>query len=445
MDMYALIDGNNFYVSCERVFRPSLCGKPVVVLSNNDGCAISRSNEAKALGVRMGAPWFQIRHLESEAGLVSLSANFALYGDMSDRLMSLAAGLGHRQEVYSIDECFVDLSGIPGDWVQRARVMRQRLWRWIGIPCCVGLGPTKTLAKLANHIAKTAERKPGRYPLSHAQVCHLGGLSHAQRDELLALTDVGEVWGVGPRISRQLNAQGVETALDLARLSPSGVRARWGVVLERTVRELQGMPCMDIEDVPSPKQQIACTRSFGQPVLQLTDLREAVTEFACRAAQKLRRQSSHAAQVLVFVRTSPFRSTPQYSQSAIVPLRCPGADSAHITQAALAALDVIYQPGYLYAKAGVMLLDLQPVQVHQGELGLAEPDPDVTALLPLERRGSDRLMQALDHIEQRHGRGAVKLGSASLSTAAPPIWHMKQARRTPGYTTDWNDLAIARG
>jgi DNA polymerase V len=443
--MYALIDGNNFYVSCERVFRPSLNDRPVVVLSNNDGCAISRSNEAKALGIRMGAPWFQIQHFEAEAGLVSLSANFALYGDMSDRMMSLAAGLGHRQEVYSIDECFVDLSGIPGDWVRRARIIRQRLWRWIGIPSCIGIGPTKTLAKLANHIAKDAERKPGSYPLQHAQVCHLGLLGQAQLDDLLARTGVGEVWGVGPRISRQLIAQGVETALDLARLPPAAARAQWGVVLERTVRELQGTPCLDIEDVPSPKQQIACTRSFGQPVLQLDDLREAVTEFACRAAQKLRDQNSHAAQVLVFVRTSPFRATPQYSQSSVVPLRRPGADSAHITQAALAALDVIYRPGYLYAKAGVMLLDLQPASLRQGELLLNEPDADVTALLPAERRGSQQLMQALDRIEQRHGRGTVKLGSASLSTAAPPVWQMKQARRTPGYTTDWNDLAIARG
>ena len=443
--MYALIDGNNFYVSCERVFRPSLNGRPVVVLSNNDGCAISRSNEAKALGIRMGAPWFQIRHLEAEAGLVCLSANFALYGDMSDRMMSLAAGLGHRQEVYSIDECFVDLSGIPGDLVRRSRVIRQRLWRWIGIPSCIGLGPTKTLAKLANHIAKTAERKPGSYPMQHAQVCHLGALAPSDLADLLGRTEVGEVWGVGPRISRQWMAQGVHTALDLARLTPATARAHGGVVLERTVRELQGMPCMDIEDVPAPKQQIACTRSFGQPVLQLADLRQAVTEFACRAAQKLRRQNSHAGQVLVFVRTSPFRVTPQYSQSAIVPLRRPGADNAYITQAALAALEAIYQPGYLYAKAGVMLLDLQPAELRQGELGLDEPDADVTALLPVERRGSDRLMQTLDQIEQRHGRGTVKLGSASLSTAVPPIWHMKQTRRTPGYTTDWNDLAIARG
>lgn len=436
--MYALIDGNNFYVSCERVFRPSLNGRPVIVLSNNDGCAISRSNEAKALGIRMGAPWFQIQHLEAEAGLVSLSANFALYGDMSDRMMSLAAGLGHRQEVYSIDECFVDLSGIPGDLVRRSHAMRQRLLRWIGMPCGIGLGPTKTLAKLANHIAKTAERKPGSYPEQHAQVCHLGALEPAALQDLLGRTEVGEVWGVGPRIGRQLNAQGVHTALDLARLSPAIARAHWGVVLERTVRELQGTPCMDLEDVPSPKKQIACTRSFGQPVLQLTDLREAVTEFACRAAAKLRRQNSHALQVLVFVRTSPFRPTPQYSQSAIVPLRRPNADNTDITQAALAALQAIYRPGFLYAKAGVMLLDLQPADLQQAELAWE----DVADSAP--SHGHARLMQALDRIEQRHGRGAVHLASASLKRAVPPVWQMKQGRRTPGYTTHWNDLAIAR-
>ena len=183
--------------SCERVFRPSLNDRPVVVLSNNDGCAIARSNEAKALGIKMGAPWFQIRHLEEEAGLVALSANFALYGDMSDRMMSLAAGLGHRQEVYSIDESFVDLSGIRGDMTERSRKVRQRILQWVGIPCGIGIGPTKTLAKLANFIAKTAERRPGSYPEQHAQVCNLGSLPQPELHALLAATEVGEVWGVG--------------------------------------------------------------------------------------------------------------------------------------------------------------------------------------------------------------------------------------------------------
>ncbi len=211
--MYALVDGNNFYVSCERIFRPSLNGRPVVILSNNDGCAIARSNETKALGIKMGAPWFQIRHLANEPGLVALSANFALYGDLSDRMMSLAAGLGHRQEIYSIEESFVELSGIRGDLTERSHKIRSRILQWVGIPMCIGIAPTKTLAKLANHVAKTAERKPGVYPDRYAQVCHLGALSKTELDAVLAATEVGEVWGVGRRIAQQLKDGGIHTAL----------------------------------------------------------------------------------------------------------------------------------------------------------------------------------------------------------------------------------------
>ena len=298
--MLALLDGNNFYVSCERVFRPSLQGRPVVVLSNNDGCAISRSNEAKALGIKMAQPHHEFRHLEDRAGLVSLSANFTLYGDMSDRMMSLAAGLGPGQEIYSIDECFVDLHGVRGNLAERAHAIRARIHRWIGIPTCIGIAPTKTLAKLANHIAKCAERKAGSYPAQHAQVCHLGALPQADVDLLLAITDVGDVWGVGPRIGAQLRDAGVATAQDLARLDPASVRRRWSVVLERTVRELQGMPCIDLEEAPTPKREIAVTRSFGRPVRELPQLLQAVSDFATRAAEKLRRQGSLAGRVLVF-------------------------------------------------------------------------------------------------------------------------------------------------
>jgi DNA polymerase V len=218
--MYALVDGNNFYVSCERVFRPSLEGIPVVVLSNNDGCAIARSNEAKALGIKMGAPWFQIEHLAEEAGLVALSANFALYGDLSDRMMSLAAQLGSQQEIYSIDESFIDLSGVRGDLVERSHKVRSRILQWVGIPCGVGIGSTKTRAKLANHIAKTAERKHGSYPDKLAQVCNLEVLDHDELNATLAATDVGEVWGVGRRIGKQLVEGGVKTVLDLLRMDP---------------------------------------------------------------------------------------------------------------------------------------------------------------------------------------------------------------------------------
>ncbi len=329
--MYALVDGNNFYVSCERAFRPSLNGRPVIVLSNNDGCAIARSNEAKALGIKMGAPWFQIRHFEESHGLVALSANFALYADMSDRMLSLSAGLGHRQEIYSIDESFIDMLGIKGDLTLRSRKIRYRILKWIGIACGIGIGPTKTLAKLANHIAKTAERKQGSYPIHHAQVCNLGNLDPDERDALMQATEVGEVWGVGRRISAQLKESGIVTVLDLARLDPAMVKRRWSVMLERTVRELQGTDCIGLEHEPPKKNEIACTRSFGHQVLELSVLQEAVTEFASRAAQKLRLQNGHAGQVLTFFRTSPFRvQDPQYSRSTVVPLRRPTSDSRDI-------------------------------------------------------------------------------------------------------------------
>ena len=431
--MYALVDGNNFYVSCERVFRPSLNGRPVVVLSNNDGCAIARSNEAKALGIKMGAPWFQIRDLAESDGLIALSANFALYGDLSDRMMSLAAGLGPRQEIYSIDESFIDLTGVPGNMTERSHTIRSRILQWVGIPCGIGIGSTKTLAKLANHIAKTAERKPGSYPEHLAQVCDLSALTKAELDAIMAATAVNEVWGVGRQISKQLNEGGITTVLELRQLDPAMVRGRWSVVLERTVRELQGTPCVELEHAPAPKQEIACTRSFGHPVTDLNDLNEAVTEFACRATVKLRKQNSLVGQVLVFIRTSPFRKDAQYSRSTTIPLRRPSADTALIVGAALAGLRGIYRPGFKYAKAGVMLLDLQSDTVDQWELDLQDEDaPD---------RG--KLMTTLDGLNQRYGRGTVLMASAGLA-GDKRAWAMKQERRTPGYTTCWADMPVAR-
>jgi DNA polymerase V len=431
--MFALVDGNNFYVSCERVFRPALKGIPVVVLSNNDGCAIARSNEAKALGIKMGAPWFKIKHLEQQAGLVALSANFALYGSLSDRMMSLAAGLGPNQEVYSIDESFIDLSGVRGDLVERSHKIRSRIFQWIGIPCGIGIGSTKTLAKLANHIAKTAERKPGSYPAHLAQVCNLSALSRAELEAVLSATEVGEVWGVGPRISKQLNEDGINNVLELARLDVATVRRRWSVVLERTVRELNGTSCIDLEDSPVPKKEIATTRSFGHPVTELHQLSEAVTEFASRAAQKLRQQNSHACNVLVFIRTSPFRPDPQYSRSFTMPLRRPTADTALLVAAALAGLRYIFRPGFKYAKAGVMLLALQPDTLRQQELDLEGDDAQ-------DRR---HLMSALDSVNQRYGRGTLKMASAGLADEHR-VWAMKQERRTPRYTTRWEDLLVVR-
>lgn len=430
--MFALVDGNNFYVSCERVFRPSLQGRPVVVLSNNDGCAIARSNEAKALGIGMGQPYHEFRRLEGDAGLVTLSANFTLYGDMSTRLMSIAAGLGPEQEIYSIDESFVGVAGVPAI-TRRAHLVRERLLQWIGVPCGIGIGPTKTLAKLANHVAKSADRKPGSYPGEFARVANLGELPASDLDAVLAATELGDVWGIGRRIGEQLRAAGLRTALDVARLDPATVRRRWSVVLERTVRELQGQPCIQLEDAAAAKKEIACTRSFGRTIQRLQDLQEAVTEFVGRAAEKLRRQESLAGQLLVFIHTSPFRRQDrQYARSITVPLRRPTADTLHLADVAITALQAIYRPGYNYAKAGVMLLDLQDQAVKQGELDLDEPGAD---------RG--RLMAAMDAINRRHGRGAVHAASAG-TTGDRREWAMRQQRRTPHYTTDWRQLPIAR-
>ena len=433
--MFALVDGNNFYVSCERVFRPSLNGMPVIVLSNNDGCAIARSNEAKALGIKMGEPWFKIRHLEEQAELVALSANFTLYGDMSDRMMSLAAGLGPTQEIYSIDESFIGLHGVRGDLVERAWKIRARIHQWIGIPCGIGIAPTKTLAKLANHIAKTAERKPGSYPYELATVCNLASLSPTALAAVFQATEVGDVWGIGRQIAQQLQDIGVHTVNDFVALPSDVVRGRWGVVLERTWRELKGEPCIEMADTPPPKQQIACTRSFGQPVTDLPPLQEAISEFTTRAAEKLRRQKHRAGQVLVFARTSPFRDGPRFSKSVVVPLARPSADTTELTAAALKGLRSFYQPGFQLAKAGVMLLDLVPDSQVQGELLWDEE--------PTEQRDRTRLMEALDQVNDRFGKRTLLLGSSGMDQGAE-TWGMKQVRRTPKYTTDWTEVPVAR-
>ncbi|MDI4635837.1 Y-family DNA polymerase [Pelomonas sp. V22] len=441
--MFALVDGNNFYCSCERVFRPSLVGKPIVVLSNNDGCAIARSNEAKDLGVKMAQPWFQIRDLERTHGLVALSANFQLYGDLSDRMMTAAGSFAPRQEIYSIDESFLDFTGVNVDLVATGHEIHERVLRWTGIPTCVGFGPTKTLAKLANHIGKTAERKPGSYPSRFARVCNLGELAKEGLDELLAATAVGEVWGVGRRIGAQLVDAGVKTVLDLARLDPATVRNRFSVVLEKTVRELQGIQCIGLDDAPAAKQQIMCSRSFGKPVTRIDDLVEAVTEFASRAAEKLRGQESAAGALMVFIRTSPFRAQDaQYSSSVTVPLARPTGDSNLLVASAVRGLRAIYREGFRYAKAGVMLVDLQPQELAQGELDLfgghmvgEEPKR--------EARDRTKLMAAMDAVNQRYGRGSLLVGSAGLA-ADRRAWSMKQDRRTPRYTTCWEEMPIAR-
>lgn len=434
--MFALIDGNNFYVSCERAFQPALRGRPVVVLSNNDGCAISRSDEAKAMGIKMGQPYYQFRELERTTDLVCLSANFELYGDMSARMMAIAAGLGPLQEIYSIDESFIgDLDGIP-DLTRRARAIRGRIWRWTSIPTCIGLAPTKTLAKLCNHIAKDAERKPGSYPAELARVCNWAELTPAQHRELLQRTPAGDVWGIGRRLATRLAEQGIHTALDLARMPAAKARSEWSVVLERTVRELQGNSCISLEHAPALKQQIACTRSFGHAISALPPLVEAVSEFATRAAEKLRHSHQLAGALLVFAHTSPFRPGPRFNQSITIPLQRPTADTRALVTAAVDGLRKIYQPGFELAKAGVMLLDLCPASTQQqAELLFEEPGT---------RRNEGKLMEAMDRINARYGKATLHIGSTGHTQTDEAGWRMKQERRTPRYTTRLDEIPIAR-
>jgi DNA polymerase V len=445
----ALVDANNSYVSMERVFRPSLVGRPVIVLSNNDGCAIARSEEAKALGIRMAQPWFEIRHLVDTAGLVALSANFALYGDMSERMMSVIAQFSPEVDVYSIDETFVGLDGMREHHTAIAQRIRERVLRWVGLPTCVGIGLTRTQAKLANHVAKTAERKPGVYPAHLAGVSNLAEMALSERQQIYAATDVGEIWGIGPRIGARLRAMGVRTALDFSKLDPGVVRRKFSIVLEKTLRELQGLRCLAMEEMPAVRQQIMVSRSFGSAVSDSRALIQAVTEFTSRAAEKARDQGSVAGAVTVFIQTSHFRaSEPQYGRSITVPLRRPSADSAVLSSAAVVGLRGIYRPGYRYARAGVMLVDLEEQladgSIRQGELDLAGGrGPSVVEDVACARTGRAKLMQAMDAINLKHGRGSISL--AATERASPSRqWEMRQERRTPRYTTHWDEMPIAR-
>jgi DNA polymerase V len=447
--VFALVDVNNMYCSVERVFNPQLDGRPLVVLSSNDGACIARSNEAKELGVQMAQPWFQVRHLQKCYGLVALSANFELYSDMSARMMAIASRYSPNVVPYSIDEAFIDFSGIPGDLTAASKHLRATVLQELGLPTSVGIAPTKTLAKLANHIAKTCDRKPGHYPqaLSRrlAQVCNTAELTAEELETLMAATDVSDVWGVGRKIAAQLNAGGIRTVLDLVRADVATLRRQFSVVFEKTVLELRGTPCMGVEEAPAAKQQILVSRSFGKAVTHIDGIVEAVSEFASRASEKLRLQGSVAGSIQVFIRTSPFRENDrQHSPSVTVPIR-PTADSRKIVGAACEAARSMFRPGFNYAKAGVMLMDLQEGQSlgDQGELDMFASEDGKTATEP------DRpaLMQAMDALNRRFGRGAVRIGSTTTARAGDTgaaSWSVRQDRRTPRYTTRWDEMPVVK-
>ena len=317
--------------------------------------------------------------------------------------------------------------------MDRAHRIRARILQWVGIPCGIGIGQTKTLAKLANHVAKTAERKPGIYSPDLAQVCNLAALPPGELDAVLTATAVGDVWGVGRKIGAQLEASGVKTVLDLVRMSPAMARARWSVMMERTVRELQGEQCILLEDVPPAKKEIACTRSFPKPITELPPLIEAISEFATRAGEKLRMQGSLAGAIQVFTHTSPHRPGPRFSKNVVVPLRRPTADTTELVRAATMGMRKIYEPGYDLIKAGVILVDLIDGSVKQVELDLGEDTEN----------DRSRLMCAMDELNHRYGRGTVHVASTGIDNSERE-WRMRQERRTPHYTTNWDEVPVAR-
>ena len=420
----ALVDCNNFYVSCERMFNPKLEGKPVVVLSNNDGCAVSRSNEVKALGVKMAEPWFKMKDLAKRHGIIALSSNYTLYGDLSARVMATLAEFSPKQEIYSIDECFLDLSGFdPATLVDYGQKIRKTVKRNVGIPVCVGIADTKTLAKLANHCAKKGLS-------GNEGVCDFGRLNEQKKSELFSSIPVGEVWGVGRKITEGLATMNINTVEDLRRASPEYLRQQFSIVLVKTVNELNGVPCVELEEAGTPRQQIMVSRSFGSPVSAFDDLSESVAYYTTNAAVKLRRDGSVAASICVFIRTNPFREKDeQYSRSVVVPLPQSTDDTTKLVKAALCGLKSIYKPALRYAKSGVLLMGLHEKGTAQRTLF---DDPG-------EQSRSDKLMYVMDSINQRMGKDSVTVGA----TGTKQRWAMRREQKSPNYTSDFNELMEA--
>lgn len=419
MRAIALVDVNNFYVSCERVFAPRLEGRPIVVLSNNDGCAVARSNEVKALGVKMGQPWFQMKDLAQQHGILAYSSNYTLYADMSNRVMTILSQFSPEQEVYSIDECFLDLAGFQSwNLVDYGQQIRQRVKQWTGLPVCVGIGSTKTLAKLANHIAK---KNP-----EFNSVCDLNALSLEEQDRWFSCIQAGEIWGIGPRLAPKLAAMGMLSVLDLKRADSATLRSRFGVVVAKTVRELNGTVCLELEDIASPKQQIMSSRSFGSYVTRREELEEAVSNYMTRAAEKLRRQGSVAGSVYVYIRTNPHRlGKPQYGQGMTIPLPEATDDTLKLVRVAIWAVKRLYRPGYEYQKAAVMLSELVPRSVLQQDLF----SHDVAD-------GTNARMELLDTVNHKMGKNTLRLASNGIRQD----WRMKSGSRSPAYTTRWTEL-----
>ncbi|KQN49920.1 DNA polymerase V subunit UmuC [Serratia sp. Leaf50] len=416
--MFALADVNSFYASCEELFKPSIKGMPIIVLSNNDGACVARSAAAKKLGIKMGEPLFKIKHLIRRHNVQVFSSNYALYANLSARIMTILEDMAPAVEIYSIDEAFMLLKNMENiiDYEQFGREVRARVLKWTGLTVGVGVGPTKTLAKLANYAAKKWSQTGGVVDLSQP----------ARQRRLMALVEVGEVWGVGRKIGQRLHGMGIETALQLADASPALMRKHFSVVVERTVRELRGESCLELEEMAPTKQQIVCSRSFGERVTQYDLMREAICSHAVRAAEKLRGEGQYCRHVSAFIKTSPFSpNEPYYGRSANILLPTPTQDSRDIIAATTQCLDAIWQEGHRFQKCGVMLGDFYSQGVSQ--LGLFDETKP--------RANSEKLMAVLDGINHA-GKGKVWFAGQGIQRE----WEMKREMLSPAYTTRFSDL-----
>lgn len=418
---YALSDGNSFYCSCERVFDPKLARVPVIVLSNNDGCAIARTAEAKAVGIKMGDPWFKIRQLCRDQGVRVYSSNYALYGDMSARVNEVYRRFSPRIEVYSIDESFLDLSDVrPVERFELARDLRGTVHRWTGVPTCVGIGSTKTLAKLANHIAKTHPGLGGVCDLTDPQAY----------EHWVVRIPPGEIWGVGASTLRKLEALGCDSVADVRDLDPRAARKLLTVVGERLVYELRGIPCLDLETVAPTRKGCAVTRSFSERVEDLATMEQALAAHAARLGEKLRREGLGTDHLTVFFHTSEHdRDRPQRSISTVVTLPEASSDTLVLAKAATFGVRKVWRDGYRYSKAGIVTTDLMPLESSQRAL-----------IGGLDRETGGRLMEALDACNRRFGRGAVV--PASAGWAKDRTWSTKYEMRSPRYTTRIDELPV---
>ena len=416
----ALVDCDSFYASCERVFRPDLKNRPIIVLSNNDGCVIARSSEAKAMGVKMGVPWFKIKDRYIKKGGVVFSSNFAFYGDMSRRVMNILDSLSPKTEVYSIDEAFLDFSGTEKNigCFDFGLQLKNTIGRWTGIPVRIGIGPTKTLSKVASYQIKKRNIKSRVLTLSNPK----------DIEEALKQTPVDEVWGVGRRLNKKLSMDGIRTALQLSRIRPKEIRKRFNVVLERTVRELNGEKCLSIEDISPTKKQIVVSRSFAKKITNLEILNTVINDYVIRAAEKLRAEKQNSSTISVFIRTSPFDNNESYRAIKSYSFTCPTNDSRDFLHAVRRMLPEIYKPNYRYSKAGVMLSSFSDMNYVQGSLFKEKH----------VHKMNSKLMKVIDELNVNQTQ--IYIASQNIGKFTP----IQRNMVSPKYTTQWSDLPLVK-